>query len=144
MTVQDLPVALDDIEAAAQRLRGVAIRTPLLRSYALGEPLGTELYLKAENLQRTGSFKFRGAYSTISTLSKEERRRGVITYSSGNHGQAVAAAAQILGIPAVVVMPEDAVATKVDGVRGYGAEAVFAGLTSTAREAAAKDLASQR
>jgi threonine ammonia-lyase medium form len=143
MATQVLPVSLADIERAAERLRSVAIYTPLLRSYPLSDMFGAELYLKAESLQRTGSFKFRGAYNALSSLTPEERARGVITYSSGNHGQAVAAAAQLLGIPAIIVMPENAIATKIEGVRRYGAQTMFAGLTSTEREVAACELAAR-
>src|SRR5579862_6347634 len=101
------PVSLTEIREAAARIADVAYRTPAVPAWSLKLPDGNRLVLKAENLQRTQSFKFRGAYNTVSSLSPEERARGVITYSSGNHGQAVACAAHLLGVDAVVVMPED-------------------------------------
>lgn len=107
---------------AAERLAGVAHVTPLLESPLLNATLGCRLLVKAEPLQRTGSFKFRGAYNRISRLTAEERTRGVVTYSSGNHAQGVAAAAQLVGTPAVIVMPSDAPAIKVANTRAYGAE----------------------
>jgi threo-3-hydroxy-L-aspartate ammonia-lyase len=103
-------------------------------------PGNNELWLKAESLQRTGSFKFRGAYNAVSSLSGRDRQRGVITYSSGNHGQAVACAAHLLGVRAVVVMPQDAILTKVEATRRWGAEIVFAGHTSLDRQARAMEL----
>ena len=115
--------------------------TPLLDvSSAAGRPL----FLKCENTQAGGAFKIRGAYNMVAQLTGEERRRGVITYSSGNHGQAVALAAQLLGAPAVVVMPTTAPAIKVDGVRGFGAEVIFAGTTSTDRRLRAEEEARRR
>src|SRR6185436_6367288 len=102
------------------------------------------LFLKCENLQPMGAFKIRGAYNMVSQLSADERRRGVITYSSGNHGQAVALAAQKLGAPAVIVMPTTAPKVKVDGARGYGAEVMFAGTTSLDRKARAEEVAEER
>src|SRR5436305_4131726 len=124
------PVTLDDVERARERTAGVAVRTPLvpyLEPAHIGRPNRTSLWFKAENLQRTGSFKIRGAYNAVASLAPEERARGVITYSSGNHGQAVACAASILGIKAVVVMPEDAIPLKVLATRAWGAEVEFAG-----------------
>ena len=112
------------MRAAAARLAGVAVRTPLLRSSALDERTGGEMFLKAENLQRAGAFKIRGAFNKVSAMSPEERRAGVAAYSSGNHAQAVSLAAQLHGIPAVILMPEDAPASKVAATRGYGAEVV--------------------
>src|SRR2546422_7805900 len=114
-------VTAQDVRDAAERLRGVAVRTPL--RYV--EPL--DAYLKLENLQPIGAFKIRGAYNAISRLPPAARRAGVITYSSGNHGQAVAYAAQLLGIRAVVVMPETAPAVKVAGVKEWGGGGVLAG-----------------
>jgi threonine dehydratase len=133
------PVALDEIRRARERLEGVIVRTPLLR-FGGATPDGISLWLKAESLQRTGSFKFRGAYNAIAGLSEEERQRGVITYSSGNHGQAVACAAHLLGVRAVVVMPEDAIPVKVELTRRWGAEIEFAGHTSLDRQARAFEL----
>ncbi len=136
-------VTLSEVEAAAGRLKGVAVRTPLIPQYSLASGLHGRLQLKAENLQRTGSFKFRGAYNTLASFDDEERSRGVITSSSGNHGQAVAAAAQILGLQATVVMPEQAVQVKVDAVRSYGGQVIFAGTTSIEREARAREIGSE-
>src|SRR6266480_5624189 len=116
-------VTAQDVRDAAERLRGVAVRTPL--RYV--EPLAA--YLKLENLQPMGAFKIRGAYNAISRLPQAARGKGVITYSSGNHGQAVAYGAQLLGIRAVVVMPETAPPVKVAGVKKWGGEVVFAGRT---------------
>jgi threonine dehydratase len=133
-------VSLDDIRAAAARVSKIARLTPLLDVSA---PAGTALLLKCENLQPGGSFKIRGAYNMVAQLTDEERRRGVITFSSGNHGQAMALAARELGAPAVVVMPTTAPKVKIEGVKGFGAEVIFAGTTSTERreraEAEAKD-----
>jgi threonine dehydratase len=111
-----------DIEAAARRLRGVAVETPLLSFPELDRRTGARVLVKPETLQRTGSFKFRGAYAKLSTLSPEARRRGVVAFSSGNHAQGVAAAAQLLGIPATIAMPSDAPAMKLRNTRGYGAQ----------------------
>src|SRR2546423_14522952 len=104
---RNLPTAAD-VEEAARRLRGVALRTPLLASPVLDARTGGRIFLKAETLQRTGSFKFRGAYNKISALPAECRAGGVVAYSSGNHAQGVAAAAKLLDMPAVIVMPQDA------------------------------------
>ena len=141
LSAEPLPATLEDAEAARRRLRGVLNPTPLQRSRTLSALVGAEVWLKPECLQRTGSFKLRGAYNKIATLSPDERARGVITYSSGNHAQGVACAAGLLGVKAVVVMPEDAVAAKVEATRRYGAEVVFAGLDSLQRQARALELA---
>ncbi len=113
-----------DVRSAAQRLAGVAHRTPVLTSARLTEQSGAEIVLKAENLQRMGAFKFRGAYNALSRLSDEQRARGVVAYSSGNHAQAVALSARLLGLPATIVMPHDAPAVKLTATRGYGATVV--------------------
>jgi threo-3-hydroxy-L-aspartate ammonia-lyase len=131
-------VSLDDIAAAAERVRGIARRTPVIPSALPG------LFLKCENMQPMGAFKMRGAYNMIAQLAPEVRARGVITYSSGNHGQAVALGAQIVGAPAVIVMPETAPAVKVEGARSYGAEVVFAGRTSFDRKHRAEEIAASR
>ena len=112
-----LTSALAQLEAAAERLRGQVVTTPLLESAALNERLGGRLLVKAEMLQRTGSFKFRGAFNRLSRLNGAERRRGVVAYSSGNHAQGVAAAARAFDIPALIVMPAGAPAVKVAGTR---------------------------
>jgi threo-3-hydroxy-L-aspartate ammonia-lyase len=115
-------ISVDDVRAAAARLDGIAHRTPVLTSRTLDERVGARVHLKAESLQRAGAFKFRGAYNKISSLPADVRARGVIAYSSGNHAQAVALAARLLGTRATIVMPEDAPAAKLDATRGYGAE----------------------
>jgi threonine dehydratase len=126
-------VSLQALRAAASGLEGVAVRTPLLPVPALSGITGAAVSLKCEHLQPIGAFKIRGAYTAISRISCEARGRGVITYSSGNHGQAVAFAARRLGIRAVVVMPERAPAIKVEGVRRLGGEVVFEGNSSQER-----------
>ena len=116
------PVTYDDVEAAARRLEGVAHRTPVATSRLFNDLTGAEVFFKCENLQRMGAFKFRGAYNALSLLAPEERKRGVVAFSSGNHAQAVALAGRLLGIPTTIVMPADAPAVKVAATRGYGAE----------------------
>jgi threonine dehydratase len=133
-------VAPADIAAAAERIRGVAVRTPILRVAVNSVELG----LKCECFQPMGAFKIRGAYNMVARLSPDVRAAGVITYSSGNHGQAVALAAQRLRIPAVVVMPETAPRVKVEGVRRYGGEVIFAGTTSADRRTRAEAEAAAR
>ncbi|MCZ6472400.1 MAG: threo-3-hydroxy-L-aspartate ammonia-lyase [SAR324 cluster bacterium] len=113
-----------DVLAAAERLGGVVHRTPVMTSRTLDEAAGCQVFLKCENFQRVGAFKFRGAYNTLCKLSEQERAVGVITYSSGNHAQAVAYAAELLGINATVVMPADAPPIKLAATRGYGAEVI--------------------
>src|SRR4051794_660234 len=120
-----MSVTIADIEAAAARLAGHAVVTPLLESPALNARLGARALIKPETLQRVGAFKFRGAWNRISQMSAEERTRGVVAFSSGNHAQGVALAAQLLGAPAVIVMPTSAPAVKVAATKGYGAEIVF-------------------
>ncbi len=127
----------DDVLAAAERIRGLVTRTPVVRCEALDEIAGAELYLKAENLQRIGAFKARGAMHAVGRLSEAERARGIITYSSGNHAQAVALAARHFGITAEIAMPVDAPKVKVDVVRALGARITFAGRTSPERHQAA-------
>jgi len=131
-------VTFEDVEAAASRLRGVAHRTPVATSRTLDERLGARLFLKCENLQRAGAFKFRGAYNALSRLSDGERERGVLTYSSGNHAQAIALASRLLGIPATIVMPKNAPATKRRATEGYGARVVTYDPASERREEVAE------
>lgn len=138
-----LPV-IDDVVAAARRLHGVARVTPLLRSDALDALAGGPLLVKAEPLQRTGSFKFRGAYNRISLLAPEARARGVVAWSSGNHAQGVAAAAAAFGVSATIVMPRDAPRSKRDGARALGAEIVFYDRESESREEIGAALARER
>jgi threonine dehydratase len=135
---------LDDLRAAARRIAGLAVRTPLLESPALNLRVGGRVLLKAETLQRTGSFKFRGAYNRISQIPEGDRAGGVVAYSSGNHAQGVAAAAALLGLPAVIVMPSDAPAIKVANTRGYGAEVVFYDRFTEAREEIGSAIAAER
>lgn len=132
------------IRAAADRLRGVVVRTPLLPAPWLGEELGAEVRLKCENLQRAGAFKIRGAYNAVASLTDEERARGVIAYSSGNHAQGVALAAQLFGVRAVVVMPTTAPRVKVEGARALGAEVVLEGTTSVERQTRAGAIAAEQ
>jgi threonine dehydratase len=133
----------EDVERAAAAIKGVAVRTPLLSAPWLSEASGADVRLKCENLQRAGAFKIRGAYNMLSRLSEAERKRGVITYSSGNHGQAMALAARLFGVKAVVVMPTTAPAIKVEGAKQLGAEVISEGTTSTERMALALKLAHQ-
>ncbi|MEE9301095.1 MAG: threonine/serine dehydratase [Alphaproteobacteria bacterium] len=133
-----------DVEGAARRLRGKARLTPLLESALLNAETGARLLIKAEPLQLTGSFKFRGAYNRISRIRGARRAAGVLAYSSGNHAQGVAAAAHILGLPAVIVMPDDAPAAKIEGTRFWGAEIVLYDRRSEDREALARRLTAER
>jgi threonine dehydratase len=133
-------VTIEAIRAAASTLRGVALRTPLI---ALGDP-GDRRWLKAESLQSIGAFKIRGAYVAVASLTPDQRARGVITYSSGNHAQGVARAARLLGAPAVVVMPADAPAIKRERVAADGAEIVIVGTASDERQRVAESLATER
>lgn len=137
-------VSLADIEAAAERIRDVRVATPLLACPDLSGSLGAEIRLKCESLQRTGSFKVRGAYNFVSLLPEEERAAGVITYSSGNHAQAVALAARLHGVPAVVVMPTTAPPVKRKGAEALGAEVILEGTTSIERKERAEALAAER
>jgi threonine dehydratase len=138
----DLPSAAD-VRAAARRLAGYAVVTPLLEADALNERIGGRLLIKAEPLQRTGAFKFRGAYNRIAGLDQAQRQRGVVAYSSGNHAQAVAAAAKLFGVPATIVMPKDAPAVKIAGTRRYGAELVLYERNKESREAIGAALAAE-
>jgi len=133
-----------DIAAAAQRLAGVAVRTPLVSAPVLDERLGARVFLKAETLQRTGSFKFRGAYNKISQIPPERRAAGVVAYSSGNHAQGVAAAAKLLGIRATIVMPSDAPRLKRARTEALGAEVVAYDRNSEDRAAIAAKIVAER
>jgi threonine dehydratase len=133
----------EDVRAAAERLAGVAHRTPVATSRTANELLGAELFFKCENLQRVGAFKFRGALNALARLSVAQQRAGVVAFSSGNHAQAIGLAARLLGIPAVVVMPTDAPATKLAATRGYGAEVVTYDRVAEDRTAIAKRLADE-
>ena len=139
-----MSIELEDVERAAQRLAGVAHRTPVLSSRTLDERTGAHVHVKAECFQRGGAFKFRGAYNKISSLDASALRRGVIAYSSGNHAQAVAIAAALLGTRATIVMPEDAPRAKLDATRGYGAEIVPYDRWTESREGIGARLAEER
>ena len=138
-----MPTAAD-VDAAAARLMGVALRTPLIASPVLDAAVGARVFLKAETLQRTGSFKFRGAYNKLSTIPQDKRAGGVVAYSSGNHAQGVAAAAQILGMRAVIVMPSDAPRPKRERTAALGAEVVLYDRDREDRTAIARAIADQR
>jgi len=137
-------VSLDDVRTAAVRVKGVTVRTPLLRSDALDAICGGTVWLKPECLQRTGSFKIRGAYNRLAALAPAERAGGVVAYSSGNHAQGVALAAKLLGMPATIIMPSDAPANKVAATRGLGAEVVFYDRLTEHREDIADALAAAK
>ncbi len=144
-----LAITAADIAAAADRLRGVAHRTPVLRSRFADERCGATVFFKAENLQRMGAFKFRGAYNALSRFSPAQRRAGALAFSSGNHAQAIALSARLLGMPSVIVMPTDAPAAKLAAARGYqagqpGSEVVLYDRYSEDREAIGAALAAER
>ena len=136
-------VSIENIRDAAALLAGVIVRTPLREAQRLSEQLGSKVMLKCENLQPIGAFKIRGAYTAIARLAPEVRSRGVITYSSGNHGLAVTYAADLLGIRAVIVMPETAPRVKVEGVKAKGGQVVFAGTTTVHRRTKAEEIVAQ-
>ena len=136
-------VDFKDIEAAAKRLAPVTVETPLLRSSALDEIAGGTVYIKPENLQVTGSFKFRGAYNMLSQLTADEAKHGVVAFSSGNHAQAVAASGTMLGIDTTIVMPEDAPAIKIENTRRLGGKTVLYDRYSEDREAIARGIAAE-
>jgi threonine dehydratase len=138
------PPTFADIEDAAARLEGLAVPTPLLRADTLDAACGGRVFVKAEALQRTGAFKFRGAYNRISRLRPAELSAGVVAFSSGNHAQGVACAAQMMGCPAVIVMPADAPASKIAATRGYGAQVVTYDRFTQSREAIAAALTQER
>jgi threo-3-hydroxy-L-aspartate ammonia-lyase len=133
----------DDVVAAAQRIEGHAHRTPVLTSRTANEELGCEVFFKCENLQRMGAFKFRGAFNALSKFTAEQRKAGVVAFSSGNHAQAVSLAGRILGIPATIVMPQDAPASKVTATRGYGGQVVLYDRYTQDREQIGRELAQQ-
>jgi threonine dehydratase len=137
-------ISFDDVRAAADRLKGVAHRTPVLTSRTLDDTVGATVYLKAENLQRGGAFKIRGAYNKVSSLSPEELRAGVVAYSSGNHAQGVALAARIAGTRSTIVMPADTPEEKMEATKGYGAEIVTYDRYTEDREAIGAALAQER
>lgn len=130
----------DQVLAAARRLEGVAHRTPVMTSRLLNEATGNTIFLKCENLQRMGAFKFRGAYNAVTALAPDARARGVVTYSSGNHAQAIALAGKLLGVAATVIMPADAPAVKFAAAKGYGADIVKYDKETTSRDTVAAEL----
>lgn len=138
--MHDLPT-YDDVIAAAARIAGHANRTPVMSSRTLDEELGAEVFFKCENLQRMGAFKFRGAFNALSRFSAEQRAAGVVAFSSGNHAQAIALSARLLGIPATIVMPADAPAVKIEATRGYGGQVVLYDRYTEDREQIGRDLA---
>lgn len=143
MTPSDLPT-FDDVRAAAARLQGHAHRTPVLTSRTADEATGAQFFFKCENLQRMGAFKFRGAFNALTQFDAAQRRAGVVAFSSGNHAQAVALAARLLGMPATIVMPHDAPAAKLAATRGYGAEVRLYDRYTEDREQIGRQLAAER
>jgi threonine dehydratase len=139
-----LSVSFADVEAAAARIEGIAHRTPVMTSMTADARADAKLFFKCENLQRGGAFKFRGAYNTIATLSADQRRHGVVAYSSGNHAQAVAFAGRLQGVATTIVMPKDAPAAKVSATREYGGEVIFYDRYKESREEICAALAAER
>jgi threonine dehydratase len=139
-----LSINHEDVRAAAARLAGIAHRTPVATSRTANQRTGAQLFFKCENLQRMGAFKFRGAYNALSQFTPEQRRAGVVAFSSGNHAQAIALSGRLLGIPATMVMPNDAPQMKVEATRGYGAEVQLYDRYSEDREAIGRKLADER
>ena len=131
----------DDVVAASGRLFGHAHRTPVMTSRTADEEFGADVFFKCENLQRTGAFKFRGAFNALSKFDDQQRRAGVVTFSSGNHAQAIALSARLLGMPASIVMPEDAPQAKVEATKGYGATVIFYNRYTDDREQIGRELA---
>ena len=140
MSLLSLPT-YDDVVQAAGRIAGVANRTPVLTSRTVDEAFGAQVFFKCENMQRMGAFKFRGAYNALMKFTPEQRRAGVVAFSSGNHAQAIALSAKLLGIPATIVMPQDAPAAKVAATRGYGGNVVLYDRYTQDREQIGRDLA---
>ncbi len=140
----NLPVTYADVAAAAKRIEGAAYRTPVLTSATADALTGASLFFKAENLQRMGAFKFRGAYNAIAMLNADERKRGVLAFSSGNHAQAIALAGRLQQVSTTIVMPSDAPAIKLAATRGYGAEVITYERNTEDREALAKTIAAER
>lgn len=137
-------ISYTNIEKAASYLQGIANKTPVLTSRTVNQITGNQVFFKCENFQRTGSFKFRGAYNALSQLSSEQQQRGVLAYSSGNHAQAIALSGKLLGIPTTIVMPQDAPVVKQSATRGYGAEVILYDRDKTTREALAEKISGNR
>ncbi len=144
MTSDRLTVTPEDVRAARGRIAPYVHRTPVMTSRTLDERTGSRLFFKCETFQKVGAFKARGAFSRMLLLSRQERRRGVVAFSSGNHAQAVALAAKTLGVPATIIMPKDAPALKLAATRGYGAEVLLYDRHEESREAIAKRLVAER
>ena len=149
LSASPLAITADDVAAAARRLEGHALRTPVLTSRTADERTGAQLFFKCENFQRMGAFKFRGAYNALAQFTPEQRQRGVIAFSSGNHAQAIALSARMLGMPSVIVMPQDSPAAKLAATRGYqagqaGSEVVLYDRYTEDREAIGRRLAQER
>jgi len=137
-------VTFSDVAAAHERIKAVALRTPVLTSSTVDALTGAQVFFKCENLQRMGAFKFRGAYNALSQLTPAQKKKGVVAFSSGNHAQAVALSGKLLGIPATIVMPTDAPKVKLEATRGYGAEVVSYDASNEDRQKIAEKLASER
>jgi threo-3-hydroxy-L-aspartate ammonia-lyase len=142
--VSDLPITYDDVISAHQRIAGVAHRTPALTSATANHLTGGQLFFKCENFQRTGVFKFRGAYNAIAQLSSEQKAVGVAAFSSGNHAQAIALSAKLAGIKSVIVMPSDAPAVKIAATRGYGGEVILYDRHAEDREVVGRRIAEEQ
>ena len=142
--MSEQPITYPDVEAAAERIRGVAHRTPTLTSSTADAMAGAQLFFKCENFQRMGAFKFRGAYNAIARFTPEQRAAGVLTYSSGNHAQAIALSARLTGIRAAIIMPHDAPALKVQATKGYGGEVIVYDRYQEDREEIGQRLARER
>src|SRR5258706_6438025 len=142
-SAEKMEVTFDDVAQAHERIKREAHRTPVLSSATVDALTGAKVYFKPENLQRMGAFKFRGAYNALSQLSADEKKRGVVAFSSGNHAQAVALAGQLLGVPRTIVMPAEAPRVKLEATRGYGAEVVTYGKNEN-REEIARKIATER
>ena len=139
-----MSITYEDIVAAAGRIDGHAHRTPVLTSRTANEELGAEIFFKAENMQRMGAFKFRGGFNALSRFNEAQRKAGVVAFSSGNHAQAIALSAKLLGIPATIIMPEDAPASKIAATRGYGGNVVTYDRYKEDREAIGRKLAEEK
>ncbi|HEY0589485.1 MAG TPA: threo-3-hydroxy-L-aspartate ammonia-lyase [Pseudoduganella sp.] len=139
-----MSITYEDVVAAAGRIEGHAHRTPVLTSRTANEELGAEIFFKAENMQRMGAFKFRGGFNALSRFNEAQRKAGVVAFSSGNHAQAIALSAKLLGIPATIIMPEDAPASKIAATRGYGGNVVTYDRYKEDREEIGRKLAEQK
>src|SRR5688572_1449662 len=144
MSNSNLAVNYTDITDASKRLEGIAHHTPVLTSRQADEKTSAHVFFKCENLQRTGAFKFRGAYNAICRLTNDKKRLGVVAYSAGNHGQALALAGRLLNVPVAVVMPADAPLQKISATKGYGAEVILYDRHTESREEIANQLANER